>query len=527
MDLPMLSDFKNEPYIDFSLVENQEALRKAMEGVNKRLGKTYPLIINGKKLFEGETQTIKNPANTDEKIGNAHLATKEHAELAIKSAEHAFETWQDVPYYECAAKLLKAAQLARERKLELSIWLSKENGKSIREAVAEVAEGIDFMDYYARRMNEIGSQPAQLVHVQGEKNKLLYIPLGIGVIIAPWNFPFAILAGMATAALVTGNTVVVKPSSVTPIMAYHVFEILEQAGFAPGVANYLPGASSEIGNYLVEHPKTRFISFTGSTAVGKDIYEKAARFATGQHWFKRMILETGGKNHVIVCEDADIDKAARGVMRSAFGYSGQKCSACSVALVDKKIYEPFIKKLKEETEKLKIGEGTDADNFTGPLASEEQMQKVQKYLEIAKKEGKIIIGGERLSEGKYAKGYFIKPTIVTNAREDAKIVREEIFGPVLVVDKINSFEEALARQRSSDYGLTGGLFTKDPKRKEMAMRKFHAGNFYINKETGASTGAYVGRQPFGGFNMSGTDSKAGGPNYLYLYLQEKSITEFD
>ena len=259
-----LSQFKNEPYIDFLLAEKQESLHKAVEQVNKQLGKTYPLIINGKKIFEGKKHVVKNPANTDEKIGEVHLATKEYAEQAINAAQSAFETWQFIPYHERAAKLLRAAQLARERKLELSVWLSKENGKSIREAVADVAEGIDFMDYYARRMNEIGSQPAALVHVPGEKNKLLYIPLGVGSVIAPWNFPFAILAGMTTAAIVTGNCAVVKPSTVTPVIAYHFFEILEQAGFQAGVANYLPGSSSDIGDYLVEHPKIRFISFTGS-----------------------------------------------------------------------------------------------------------------------------------------------------------------------------------------------------------------------------------------------------------------------
>lgn len=526
MELPTTKNFSNEPSIDFSQKENQEALAKAVERVSRQFGKTYPLIIGGKRLLEGELIEVKNPANVNESLGKVHLAEEKHLESAVQAAERAFETWRFVPYPERAAKLLKAAELARKRKLELSVWVSKENGKSIREAVAEVAEGIDFMDYYARRMNEIGStRPPGLFDVPGEKNRLEHIPLGAGAIIAPWNFPFAILAGMTTAALVTGNTVVMKPSTNTPIIAYHVYEILEQAGFPKGVMNHFPFRGAALGDALVQHPRIRFIAFTGSTAVGKEIYKKAAPFSEGQHWFKRTILETGGKNHVIVCTDADLQKAVEGVARSAFGYSGQKCSACAVAVVEEGIYEKFVPALVHYLKQWKLGEGSDPQYFTGPVINEEAVQKIMDYIQEGKKQGRLLAGGRRLEKVEGKAGYYIEPTVFTGLPGNSRILREEIFGPVLAIRKAKSLQEALRIANSTGYGLTGGVFTKDPKCKELAAQQFHVGNLYLNKATGGSTGAMVGRQPFGGFHLSGTDSKVGGPNYLYLFMQEKAIAD--
>ncbi|HLD60264.1 MAG TPA: L-glutamate gamma-semialdehyde dehydrogenase [Candidatus Bilamarchaeaceae archaeon] len=517
------TSFRNEDYVDFSKEENKELLRKTVEKVQKELGRTYPFIIGGKEFFEGELVESVNPANTKELIGRVHFATKEHADQALDAAYKAFETWSKTPAEKRAQTLFKAAEISQKRKLELSVWLVKECGKSIREAVADVAEGIDFMNYYAKRMIEIDNEKP-VFSVPGENNSLHHVPLGVGLTIAPWNFPFAILCGMTVGAVVAGNCNIVKPASTTPVIAYIVHKIYEEAGFPKGVMNYLPGKGSVVGDYLVEHPKIRYISFTGSSHVGKRIYEKMASFPAGQKWFKRCIVETGGKNHAIVCEDADINKAAEGCLRGAFGYSGQKCSATAVALVHEKIYDKFLSILKSKTEKLKIGEGTDPNNFTGPVIDPNAVQKIVEYLEQGKKDGQLVIGGQKMTKT-YSDGYFIQPTIFSNVGENSKLLKEEIFGPVLVVNRFFDFNDALKKVNSTGYGLTGGVFTSSEKNKELARRKFHVGNLYFNRTSGATTGAIVGRQPFGGFNMSGTDSKAGGRNYLYLFLQEKSVCD--
>lgn len=526
LDMPRTNTFQNEPYIDFTVPSARDQLAETVAGVSASLGKTSPLIINGERRFEGELETIRNPANTDEIIGKVHLAAPAHTGEAIHAAQAAFQSWRFVPYHQRSSLLLQAAQLARKRKLELSVLLSKENGKSIREAVADVAEGIDFLDYYARRMNEIGSgDTSGVISLPGERNQLLHLPLGAGSIIAPWNFPFAILIGMTAAAIVAGNTVILKPSTNTPVIAYKAVELLEEAGSPPGVVNFLPCRGSRMGDLLVEDPRIRFIAFTGSTAVGKSIYEKAARFVPGQTWFKRMILETGGKNHILVCDDARLDAAVSGVARAAFGYSGQKCSACAVVLVQEGIYERFVPALVAYSEKLKLGQGSDPDAYTGPVISADAAQKIIQYIKLGKKEGTLLLGGQHLGKVAGKAGYYIEPTIFADLPSSSRLHKEEIFGPVLAIRKIKNPEEAFEIAGQSGYGLTGGVFTQSDAIKARAIERFHVGNLYINKSSGGSTGAMVGRQPFGGFNLSGTDSKAGGPNYLYLFMQEKAIAD--
>jgi len=341
----------------------------------------------------------------------------------------------------------------------------------------------------------------------------------VGAVIPPWNFPFAIMAGMTAASIVTGNTVILKPSSDSPTIAAKFVEVLEEAGMPGGVVNFCPGSGATFGNAIVEHPKTRFIAFTGSKAVGLDIHERAAKTQPGQIWIKRTILEMGGKDSIVVCADADLDAAVDGVAASAFGFSGQKCSACSRAIVEAPVYDIFVERLREKVEQLTVGEPAHNRNL-GPVINKAAMVSMLRYIEIGRNEGRLIAGGRAVStpEG----GYYLEPTVIADVAPDATIAQEEIFGPVLAVIKVDSFEEGLAAANNTEYGLTGALYTNDRGRLDQARAEFHVGNLYLNRKC---TGAMVGAHPFGGFNMSGTDSKAGGPDYLCLFTQAKSVAE--
>lgn len=512
-----LPPFQNEPYTDFSIPENRQAMERALAAVRAEFGREYELRIGGASFRTGDKLHSRNPSRPDEIVGIHHKATTELAGRALEAAWAAFPEWSGTPAEKRVEMLLRAAEILRERKAEFCAWLIYEAGKTWPEAEADVSEAIDFCEYYAREMLRL-SGPQQAVQLPGERDEMVYLPLGAGIIIPPWNFPLAILVGMTTAALVTGNTVIIKPSSDTPTIAAKFAEVLRQAGFPEGSFCLLVGSGSAVGDFLVQHPRTRFVAFTGSKEVGLRINELAAKPQPGQIWIKRVIAEMGGKDAIIVDREADLDRAVEGVLVSAFGYQGQKCSACSRAIVDEQIYDEFLEKLKARAETLKVGPADDPESFMGPVINENARRSILNYIEIGKQEGSLVAGGGP-AEGS---GYFIRPTVIANVKREARIFREEIFGPVLAVAKAKDFDEALNLANDSEYGLTGAVYTRNREKIERAKREFFVGNLYINRKC---TGAMVGAHPFGGFNMSGTDSKAGGPDYLLLFLQAKAVGE--
>ena len=513
----MVSEYRHEPFTDFSKEENKAAFEEALRLVNSQLGKQYPLVIGGDRIMTEELIVSTNPASKKEVIGEVAKANRHLANLAVEAAFQAFQTWKSRDAEERAAILLKAAKIIRDRKHEFSGLLVKEAGKSWKEADGDTAEAIDFLEYYARQMLLL-SKGASIQSRIGERNQYQYIPLGVGIIISPFNFPLAIMAGTAAAAIVTGNAIILKPANSTPVIAAKFVEVMEEAGLPDGVLNFLPGSGAEIGDYLVEHPKIRFVSFTGSREVGCRIYERAAKVQPGQIWLKRVIAEMGGKDTVLVSCDADLDLAASSIVASAFGYAGQKCSAGSRAVVHQDVYDEVLAKVVELTNDLIIGNPEEAQTFIGPVIDQASYNKIMHYIEIGKEEGRLVAGGV----GNQEEGYFVQPTIFADVDEQARLMQEEIFGPVLAFCKARNFNHMLEIANNTDYGLTGALITKNRAHIKRAKEEFHVGNLYINR---GCTGAIVGYQPFGGFNMSGTDSKAGGPDYLILHMQAKTISE--
>jgi 1-pyrroline-5-carboxylate dehydrogenase len=510
--------FANEPFVDFKSPENERAMHAALEKVGLQLGREYSLIIGGERVkTEGKIRSL-NPARPAQVVGIHQKAGAEHAEIAMAAALKSYETWSRATTGERASLLLNAADLIRQRKFEFMAWLTYEVGKNWAEADADVGETIDFLEFYAREALRLAAATTPIQY-PGERNELLYIPLGVGAVIPPWNFPFAIMAGMTAAAIVTGNTVVLKPSSDSPTIAARFVEALEEAGMPDGVVNFCPGSGAAFGNALVEHPKTRFIAFTGSKAVGLEIHERAAKAMPGQVWIKRTILEMGGKDSILVCADSDLDSAVEGVVASAFGFSGQKCSACSRAIVEESIYEIFVERVRERVAKLTIGDPT-LNPGIGPVINKAALATMLEYIEAGKKEGRLVSGGHapQTEEG----GFFLEPTVFADIAPGAVIAQEEIFGPVLAIIRVKNFDEGLEVANNTEYGLTGAIYTSDRAKLDIARRGFHVGNLYFNRKC---TGAMVGAHPFGGFNMSGTDSKAGGPDYLYLFTQAKSVAE--
>lgn len=512
-----LPAFQNEPYADYTKPEVQAAATAALAKVRGDLGRGYPLWINGAAHETGDLLTSVNPSRTSEIVGKHHKATKELATLAIDSANAYFAEWSRTPAADRIRMLLKAAAILRERKMEFNAWLVVEAGKTWPEAEGETAEAIDFCEYYARQMARYANPP-EVVQMPGERDEMRYIALGAGVIIPPWNFPLAILVGMTTAALVAGNTVVIKPSSETPTIAQKFAEVLLAAGFPARSFNMCVGSGAVVGDLLVESPKTRFVSFTGSREVGLRINELAAKPRKGQLWIKRVVAEMGGKDAIIVDRETDVDKAVEGVAVSAFGYQGQKCSACSRAIVDAAIYDEFVAKLKARVEKISVGPSESFDVYMGPVVSESAKKSILEYIQVGKGEGRLLTGGGTAP----GEGFYLQPTVIADVDAKARIFQEEIFGPVLAVTKARDYDHAIQLANDTEFGLTGAVYTDNPAKIERARDEFFVGNLYINRKC---TGAMVGAHPFGGFNMSGTDSKAGGPDYLLQFLQAKSIAE--
>ena len=510
----MATEFRNEPLTDFSKEENAAAMRAAIEKVKSELGREYPLIIGGEQI-KTETQFDSiNPANRTQVVGKFQKATKELANRAGEAAYETFQTWRSVPAEERAQLLFRVAELMRKRKHELSAWMIYEVAKTWPEADGDTAEAIDFCEFYAHEMLRYAS-PQPLTKITGEENHLEYIALGVGAVIPPWNFPCAIMAGMTAAAVVTGNTVVLKPSSDAPTIAYKFFELLEEAGMPPGVVNFMTGSGAEVGDVIVDHPKTRFIAFTGSKEIGLRINERGAKVHDGQLWIKRVVAEMGGKDAIIVADDADLEEAATGVVQSAFGFQGQKCSACSRAIIDARVYDPMIEKIAERAAKIKLGDSVDANTTMSAVINEKAFKSINGYIEKGKAEGgRVIVGGG--SDGE--QGFFVEPTVIADVKPGSTIEQEEIFGPVLAVIKADDYDDALRIANDTQFGLTGAVYSTDEAKLERARNEFHVGNLYLNRKC---TGAMVGVHPFGGFNMSGTDSKAGGRDYLLLFMQAK------
>jgi 1-pyrroline-5-carboxylate dehydrogenase len=513
------TEFKNEPSVDFSNPDNTRRMRAAIEKVRNELGHEYDLVIGGRRVKTDEKTQSFNPAKPSEVVGVHQAAGAAEVEPVMQAALKAFETWRYSSVEDRTTLLFRVSHLLRERKFELMAWLVFEVGKNWPEADGDVAELIDFCDLYALEAIRL-SKAETPVQLPGERDWLRYIPLGVGAVIPPWNFPAAIMGGMTLASIVCGNTVVLKPSGDSPTIAAKFFEILEEAGLPDGVVNFCPGHGNSFGNAIVEHPKTRYIAFTGSKEVGLLINQRAATQKPGQIWIKRTILEMGGKDSIVVDADADLDAAVEGVASSAFGFSGQKCSACSRAIVDERIYDKFLQRLKERVEKITVGDPT-LNPAMGPVVNEKSMKTILGYVEKGIAEGgRLITGGSRATEA--GDGYFIQPTVIADVDPMATISQQEIFGPVLAVIKSHNFEHGLQIANNTEFGLTGAVYTTSDDKIEVAKQQFHVGNLYINRKC---TGAMVGAHPFGGFNMSGTDSKAGGPDYLLLFTQAKSIGE--
>ncbi len=510
--------FKNEPLIDFSKSNNRKAQEAAIKKVRAEFGKEYPIVIGGEKIYAQAKFNSYNPSKSTEVVGVFQKGDENLANKAMDVAVAKFEEWKNVSYIKRAEYLFKAAKLMKKRRFELNAVMIFEVGKTWPEADADTAEAIDFLEFYAREMLRYGV-PQPVVPNKGEKGKLVYIPLGVGVVVPPWNFALAILTGMTSAAIVTGNTVVLKPSSDSPLTGWKYFEIMEKVGLPAGVLNFVSGPGGAVGDTLVAHPKTRFISFTGSKEVGIHINETAAKVVPGQLWLKRVVAEMGGKDSIVIDAGVNLDEAAAGVTVSAFGFQGQKCSACSRVIVHEKVYDKFVDLLAKKAEAITVGDSSVQSNYMGPVINAKSQESILAYIEKGIAEGgRLVAGGKKAGDD----GYFIRPTVIADVKPMDTISQEEIFGPVLAVIKAKTFDEGLKIANNTEFGLTGAVYTKDKKKLKRAEEEFFVGNLYLNRKC---TGALVGVHPFGGFNMSGTDSKAGGRDYLLLFLQGKSIAE--
>ncbi|HWX93830.1 MAG TPA: L-glutamate gamma-semialdehyde dehydrogenase [Terriglobales bacterium] len=510
--------FVNEPVVDFSREENARKMRGAIEKVRGLLGREYDLIIGGSRVRTAEKIKSINPARPPQIVGVHQKAGREHVEPAMNAALTAFASWSRTSVEERASLLFRVGDLLRERKFEFMAWLVFEVSKNWWEADGDIAETIDFCELYGREALRLAKVETP-VQLPGERDRLFYIPLGVGAVIPPWNFPCAIMAGMTLASIVCGNTVILKPSSDSPTIAAKFIELLEEAGMPEGVVNFCPGAGASFGDAIVSHPKTRFIAFTGSREVGLHINKSAATQAPGQIWIKRTVLEMGGKDAIIVDADTDLDVAVEGVAQAAFGFQGQKCSACSRAIVDTRVYDKFLEMLKSRVEKFTVGDPAENLNM-GAVINEGSMKTILEYIEAGKRDGRLVTGGGRAVNA--GEGYYLQPTVFADIPPKSKLEQEEIFGPVLAVIKSRNFDHALEIANDTEFGLTGAVYTNSRDKIERAVRDFHVGNLYINRKC---TGAIAGAHPFGGFNMSGTDSKSGGPDYLYLFSQGKAVGE--
>jgi RHH-type proline utilization regulon transcriptional repressor/proline dehydrogenase/delta 1-pyrroline-5-carboxylate dehydrogenase len=507
--------FQNEPLLDFSRQQNRARFAESLKEVRRKFGRDYPLWIGGEKLETKKWLDSINPAAPEEIIGRVPVAGRAEAERALMCATENFPEWAATPANERAAFLFRAAEIMRRRRVELAAWELFEVGKGWREADADVAEAIDYLEYYGREMRRL-SQPRVTQKLPGESNVYLYEPRGVAAVIAPWNFPLAILTGMTAAALVTGNCAVLKPAEQSPVTGALLMEILREAGLPESACQLLQGGG-ELGAYLVRHSAVHLIAFTGSRDVGLEILRVAHERQPGQEHIKRVVCEMGGKNAIIVDEDADLDEAVVHILESAFAYQGQKCSAASRLILVEEIHDLLLDRLIEAVRSLKIGPPEDPRNFIGPVIDAAAHAKIMGYVDLGKWEGKCVLEREAPT-----RGFFVGPAIFSEVQPEHRMANEEIFGPVLAVLKAKDFDHALRIANRSAYALTGGVFSRSPAHIEQARREFRVGNLYINR---GITGAIVERQPFGGLKLSGIGSKAGGPDYLLQFLEPRTISE--
>lgn len=512
-----LNYFHNEPAVDFTKPGEIENFKKAVALVRSKLGKKYPLFIHGKEISSPRTFESRNPNKPSELIGYVHIAEKNNAGDALASAKEVFASWRNTTIEERATCLLKAAAIMRSRKYEFAAWEILEVGKQWDQAYADVAEAIDFLEYYAREILRVGHR-VHLLSMAGEENFYEHEPKGVALVIAPWNFPLAISVGMVAAALVTGNTVVYKPSELSSVVGHLLVEVFREVDLPAGVFNYIAGYGYEVGDYLVEHHDVSLIAFTGSMQTGLRIIEKAARVHCHQMHVKKVICEMGGKNAIIIDSDADLDQAIPAVIASAFAYQGQKCSACSRLIVLDEIYDKMIERLVKATSALSMGPSEDPSFYLGAVIDHEAKEKILGYQDIALREGGVLYK----SEIPQTEGHYVPIMIVDGGSPANRIAQEEVFGPFLAVMRVKDFTQALEWANSTRFGLTGGVFSRSPKNLERAKKEFKVGNLYLNR---AITGACVGRQPFGGARMSGTGTQAGGPDYLLNYMNPRTTTE--
>ena len=514
----MRGPFVNEIPMDFSIKENRSAMQMALKDVEARLGNEYPLVINGERIVTGEWITSTNPGNVDQVVGKVARGTKKHVDQAISAAQEAFKSWRLAPPEARAGVTFKLAGLMRKHRLELSAWMVYELDKAWDEAEGEVCEAIDMMEWNGREALRLG-QHFSFAHLPNEANSFHYLPIGVGVVIPPWNFPCAIMNNMTMAPVTAGNTVVVKPATNTPVIGYRMVELMEEAGVPPGVVNFVPGGGAEIGDAMVDDPRVAFVAFTGSRAVGIRIYERAAKVHEGQRWLKRVTAEMGGKDAIIVDSNSNLDDAAQGIVTAAFGFQGQKCSACSRAIVHKDVYDEVVEKVIDITRRtVTLGPALAGEHTVSAVVDEKQYKSIRDYIEIGKKEATLAYQGDEID----ANGHYIPATIFTDVAPDARIACEEIFGPVLSMVKAKNFDEALEIANSSEYGLTGSVYSRDREILERARYTFDVGNLYFNRPC---TGAFMGVHPFGGMKMSGTNTKSGGPDYLQNFMVAKSVGE--
>jgi len=512
-----LTPFTNEAMVDFTRADHRAAFPTAIAQVRTQLGKTYPLSINGREVRTDDLILTVNPNRPSEVLGQICQAGTNEVCDAIAAAKAAFPAWRATDPRTRAEYLLKAAQAVRKRIFELSAWQTLEIGKQWDQAYADVTEAIDFLEYYAREMIRLG-EPQRMGHAPGELNHYTYEPRGVAAVIAPWNFPLAISMGMVSAAIATGNCVVFKPSGLTPIVGWHLVELFREAGLPEGVFNYTPGRGSVMGDYLVDHPDVSLIAFTGSLETGLRIIERAAIVRPGQFGVKRVVCEMGGKNAIIIDDDADLDEAVPAVLSSAFGFQGQKCSACSRVIVLDAVYDKFVERLVSMAKATKLGPSEDPAHYMGAVADDKAMKSIAGYIEIGKKEGKVLYE----SPVPAGEGYFVPMTIIGGITPEHRIAQEEIFGPVLAVMRAKDFDQAIEWANSTQFALTGGVFSRSPDNLAKAEKGFLVGNLYLNR---GITGALVGRQPFGGARLSGGGTKAGGPDYLLHFMDPRVVTE--
>ncbi len=515
---PESAALRVEPLTDFSQAEARRAMDAALLEVAPQLGRTYPPIMDGQAVATPATFDSLNPSHCKQIVGRCGRASAEQANKAVAVAKTAFPAWRDTEPAKRADYLFRAAQVMRRRRFELAAWQVYECGKPRREADADVAETIDYCEFYGHEMLRLAKPRRR--DVPGEENVYFYEPRGVTVVVAPWNFPMAILCGMTAAALVTGNSVIMKPAEQSAVIGAKLMEVFQEVGLPPGVVAYLPGIGEEIGPVLVDHPDVAMIAFTGSRGVGLHINRQATEVRPGQEHVKRVLAEMGGKNAIIVDDDADMDEAVHGVVASAFGYAGQKCSACSRVIVLESIYDSFVARLIEATRSLKVAPAEDPGCTVGPVIDAEAYQRIRNTIEKGKNEGRLVYAGD--AGALKDEGYYIAPHIFDNVAPGASIAQEEIFGPVLAVLRAGNLDQALEIANGTQYALTGGLFSRSPEHIARIKREFRVGNLYINRKI---TGAIVDRQPFGGFKMSGIGSKAGGPDYLLQFVLPRTITE--